>query len=127
MGVPPVRAAMQAARDSSAGYLPSGACRFPGSGTGGPKRSDSPGASCGTRSHRLLARFRFGDGSQHTDGGQVGSSHQRARSPVTCQQTVRGVDTIAVWFAEQTASIASAKTVITWKSDWPALLIKDLL
>ena len=33
MGVLALRAAVQAARDSSGGYLPSGTCRFPGSVT----------------------------------------------------------------------------------------------
>src|SRR6266576_3818147 len=98
MGVPTLRATVQAARDSSTGCLPSGTRRFQGGGTGRPKRSDSPGASCGTRSHRPLARLRFGQGSQYTDHRQMGPSHYGTWTPAACGYVVRKTRAIALWF-----------------------------
>src|SRR5207244_2283191 len=109
------------------GYFPSGTLRLPGRGTGRPKRSDSAGASCGTGSHRPLARFRFGDRSQHTDDRQMGRSHYGTWSPAACGQIVRGTRATAVWFSKQGANISSAKAMTNWTSDWPALLIENSL
>ena len=67
-------------------------------GTGRAKRSDSPGTSCRTRSHRPLARFRFGDESQYTDHRQMGRSHYGAWSPAACGQTVPRTRAAALWF-----------------------------
>src|SRR4029450_844695 len=97
MGVPMVRAAVQATRDSFAGCLSSGTFRFRRWGTGWPKRTDWSGASCWTRSHRPLARFRFRDGSQHTDSRQMGPSHECPRSPIPGRKAVRPPRAIAVW------------------------------
>jgi hypothetical protein len=56
----------------------------------------SPG--CRTRSHRPFTRFRFGDGSQWTDDGQMGRSRYGTWSPAACGQIVRGTRATAVWF-----------------------------
>src|SRR5215470_9807542 len=48
----------------------------------------------------------------------MGPPHYCARSPTARGQIVRETRAPAVWFAEQPASIACAKAVISWKREW---------